>query len=147
MPKEVPAFLWAETADNLSNPADKTGNGALGCLTQMRFEFAESRLDWIEVWRICRQINQTRACRFDGLLDTRNLVDAGIVYKNGGAALEDGDNAFFYVGNKHRAVHGPFKYKRRYHCALPQPSDEGNDFPVSLRCIADQPLSARTATA
>ena len=146
MPKEVPAFLWAEATDKPTNPADKTGNGALSCLTQVRLEFAEGRLDRIEVWRVCRQVNQTRAGRFDGVLDARNLVDAGIVYKNGVAALEDGDNAFFYVGNKHRAIHGPFKYKRRYHCALPQPSNECNDFPVSLRGIADQPLSARTAT-
>src|SRR5437763_16435554 len=113
----------------------------------MRLEFAEGRLDRIEIGRICRQVKQTRAYCFDRLLDTRNLVDAGIVYNNDVAALEGGGNAFFYVGNKHRAIHRTFKYKRRYHCALPQPSNECNDFPVPLRCIADQPLSARTATA
>jgi hypothetical protein len=113
----------------------------------MRLEFAEGWLDRIEIWRIGRQVKQARACRIDRFFVSRNLVDAGIVYDNDVAALESRGNAFLDLGNEHRAVHGAIKYERRYHCPLPQASDERDNFPVSFRCIADQPLSARTATA
>jgi hypothetical protein len=32
MPEEVPAFLWAETTDNATDPAQKARYGALSCI-------------------------------------------------------------------------------------------------------------------
>lgn len=52
-----------------------------------------------------------------------------------------------HISKKHRPVYRPFKYERRDHGALAQAGDKRNDFPVPLRRIANQPLSALTTTA
>jgi hypothetical protein len=70
-----------------------------------------------------------------------------IIYDDDFAALEDWDNALPHISKKHRPVHGTVKHERRDHGAIPQAGDKRKYFPMPLRRIADQPLSARTATA
>jgi hypothetical protein len=52
MPEEILAFLWAETGSNATDPSQESWNRAFGGLPQVRLEFAEGRLDRVEVWRI-----------------------------------------------------------------------------------------------
>jgi hypothetical protein len=54
----------------------------------MRLEFAEGRLDRVEVWRIRRKVNQLCTRRFDRLLKASDLVSWKIVYNDDVAALE-----------------------------------------------------------
>src|SRR5215467_5085900 len=72
----------------------------------MRLEFAEGRLDRVEVWGIRRKVNQLRARRFDRLPDASHLVGWKIVYHDDVAALDDRDNALLHINKKHRPVDG-----------------------------------------
>ena len=89
MLEEVPAFLWAEAADDAAAPMQKAGNGALGGLAQMRLEFAEGQLDRVEVWRIRWKVKQRRTRCFNCLPDASNPVSWKIVYHDDVAALEE----------------------------------------------------------
>jgi hypothetical protein len=64
-PEEVSAFLWAEISNNATDPAQEVRDRVLGRFAQMRLHFAEGRLDWVEVRRIRRKINQRGPRRFD----------------------------------------------------------------------------------
>src|SRR5262249_61072856 len=79
--------------------------------------------------------------------DASHFVGWKMIYDDDFAALEDWDNALPHISKKHRPVHGTVKHERRDHGAIPQAGDKRNYFPMPLRRIADQPLSARTATA
>jgi hypothetical protein len=46
----------------------------------MRLEFAEGRLDWVEVWRIRWKVKHRCTCRFDRLRDASDLVGWKIVH-------------------------------------------------------------------
>ena len=59
----------------------------------MRLEFAEGRLDRVEVWRIRWEVKQRRTHRFDRLPDASHFVGWKIIYDDDFAALEDRDNA------------------------------------------------------
>src|SRR5262249_3152055 len=147
MPEEVPAFLWAETTDGATDPTQKARNGALSCLAYVRVDFADGRLDRVEGWRIRWEVKQRRTRRFDRLPDASHFVGWKIIDDDDFAALEDWDNALPHISKKHRPVHGTLKHERCDHGALPQAGDKRNYFPMPLRRIADQPLSAPTATA
>jgi len=57
--------LWAEISNNATDPAQEVRDRVLGRFAQMRLHFAEGRLDWVEVRRIRRKINQRGPRRFD----------------------------------------------------------------------------------
>src|ERR1700758_3523494 len=143
--EEISAFLWRESLDDAANSAQQTANGALSCLAQMRLQFAEGHLDGIEVRRVRRQINQCRTHRFDRLSDAGHLVDRQIVHHDNVAALEGRNKILFHISKEQRSIHGAFKDERRGHSALAQGADKGDDFPVPVRRVIDQPLAARIA--
>lgn len=147
MAEEVPAFLRAETPDYATDPAQKARYGALSCPTQMSLEFAEGRLDRVEVWRIRWEVKQLCTRPLDRLPDTNDLVSRQIIYDDDVTALKDRDDALPHIGKKHRPVHGTLKHERRDHGALAQAGDKRNYFPMPLRRIADQALSARATAA
>src|ERR1700682_5466810 len=111
----------------------------------MRLYFAEGRLDRVEIRRIWRQKTQRRARCFDCLLDAGNLVGWKIVHDDDIAALECWNQTLFYISKKHRSIYGSLEYERCDHRAMPQAGHEGKCFPMSVRRVADQPLSARAA--
>jgi len=49
MAEKVEAFLVAYSSQERANSAPEFRNGALGCLSQERFEFAEDLLDRVEI--------------------------------------------------------------------------------------------------
>jgi hypothetical protein len=49
MAKKVEAFLVAYSSQERANSAPEFRNGALGCLSQERFEFAEDLLYRVEI--------------------------------------------------------------------------------------------------
>src|SRR6201988_5126441 len=145
--EEISAFLWRESLHDAANSAQQTANGALSCLAQMRLQFAEGHLDGIEVRRVGRQINQCCPRRFDRLSDAGHLVDRQIVHHDNLAALEGRNKILFHISKEQRSIHGAFKDERRGHSALAQGADKGDDFPVPVRRVIDEPLAARTAAA
>src|SRR5499427_31352 len=100
-------------------------NGALAGLTQVSLQFADGQL----------------------FVDTGNLVDWNIVHDHDIAAPERGSETLLHVSEEHRPVHRALDNEWRDHCTNPQPSHEGDRFPISERGITDQPLAARTAAA
>ena len=144
MPEEVPAFLWAEFGNNATDPAHETRDCVLGRLAQMRLHFAEGGFDRVEIRRIRRKMKQRRARCFDRLLDAGNLVSRKIVHDDDIAALECWNKALFHISKKHWSIHGSFEYERSDHRTMSQAGDESECFPMSVRRVADQPLSART---
>lgn len=72
----------------------------------MSLEFAEGRLDRVEVWRIRWELEQLRTRRLDRLPDTNDLVSRQIIYDDDVAALKDRDDALPHISKKHRPVHG-----------------------------------------
>src|SRR5262249_31131216 len=129
MAKEVPAFARAEVGNNATDPTHEAGHRMLGRLAQMRLKFAESQLDGVEVRRILREIDERRACRFDRLRDTGDLVDRQMVHEHDLAALEGWDKALLDIDEKHRSAHGALDHKRCSHSALSQTAHEGDCFP------------------
>jgi len=143
--QEVPAFLWTEGLNNAADPAQQARNCVLGCLAQMRLEFAEGLLDGVEVGRIGRQIKECRIRRFDRLPDTGDLMHRQIVHDNDVAATERWNKALLHVSEKHRPIHSALKHERCGHPAPAQTSHESDCFPMSVRRVVDQSLAARTA--
>lgn len=145
--QEVPAFAWGEDPHNAPNSAQQARNGALGSLAQMRLQFAEGQLDWIEIGRIGRQISQCRPCGFDRLPGAGHLVDRQVVHHDNVAALEGRNKIVLHISEKHCSVHGTLKDERCSHPAQTQAADKRDDFPVPVRHVIDQPLADRAATA
>ena len=69
MSEIIGAFLCGEIGNGATDPTPEARDRMLGCLAQMRLEFAEGQFDWVEVRRILRKINQRSARSFDGLRD------------------------------------------------------------------------------
>jgi len=133
MLEEVPAFLRAEIPDYATDPAQKARYGALSCRTQMSLEFAEGRLDRVEVGRIRWKVEQLCTDSLDRLPDTDELVSRQIIHDDDVTAPKDRDDALRHIGQKHRPVHGALKHERRDHGALAQAGDKRDYFPMPLR--------------
>ena len=80
MSEVVGTFVGAEPRQERANGAAKMGKRSLGELAQECLEFAEGRLDRVEVWRIRRKVKQIRTRCFDRLLEASDLVSWKIVY-------------------------------------------------------------------
>ena len=75
------------------------------------------------------------------------LVGWKIVHHDNIAALECRNQTLFHISKKHRSIHGSLEYERCDHRAMPQAGHESECFPMSVRRVADQPLSAQAAAA
>ncbi len=49
MPQEISAFLCAESGQDAADSATEARNSLLGRFAQMRLQFAEGLLDWVEI--------------------------------------------------------------------------------------------------
>src|SRR5262245_9278781 len=145
MPEKVPAFSWAEIGNNATDPAQEARDRVLRRLAQMRLHFAEGRLDRVEIWRIRRKIKKRGTRRFDCLFDADDLMSGEIVHDDDISSLECWNKPKFHISKKHRPIHGSLEHEGRDHRAMPQAGHESECFPMSVRCVANQPLSARTA--
>jgi hypothetical protein len=65
MSEVIIALLRTECGDEGADPAREARNSSLGCFSEMRFQFAERLLDWIEVRRIFGEVTQSRTGRFN----------------------------------------------------------------------------------
>ena len=70
----ISAFVWREGVEERSDAVPQGINGALGGFSEKGFELCEELLDWIEVRRIGRQVQQGRSFSFDRLAYSRDLV-------------------------------------------------------------------------
>jgi hypothetical protein len=76
MAKEISAFLRAESGDDATTQEPQ--NRTFGRLAKMRLEFAEGGLDWVEVRRILRKVNQRRRDKRPQELHPLELANEGL---------------------------------------------------------------------
>lgn len=145
--QEIPTFLWRESLQDATDSAQQARDGVLGGLAQVCLQFAEGHFDRIEIWRIGRQIKQPRPCCFDRLPDAGHLVDRQIVHHDDVAALEGRNKTSLHVSKKQGSIHGALKDERCGHPAQTQAAHKGDDFPVPVWRVIDEPLADRTAAA
>jgi hypothetical protein len=112
----------------------------------MRFEFAERHLDWIEVWRVLRQIAQYCTNRLNRFLHARNLVGRKIVHHDHVVALERRSQALLDIGQETRPIDWSINDHRRHHPIMAQGGHERDRLPMSVRNVTDQSLAAQAAS-
>jgi len=145
--QEIPTFLWREGLHHATDSAQQARDGVLGCLAQVRLQFAESHFDRIEIGRIGRQIKQRRPCCFDCLPDAGHLVDRQVVHQDDVAAPEGRNKTSLHISQKQGSIHGALKDERCDHPAQAQGADKGDDFPVPVRRVIDEPFANGAAAA
>src|SRR5436309_394371 len=115
-------------------------DGPLRKLSQIGFEFAERQLNWVEVWRVRRQILNCRAASFDCLPHASNFVDRTVVHHNDVTPPEGWAQALLDISQECWPVHGALNNHRCVHPIMAQAADESDGFPFSLRNMTDKPL-------
>src|SRR5262249_3712292 len=113
--------------------------------SQIGFEFAERQLNWIEVWRVCRQILNSRTASLDRLLNASYFLHSTVVHHNDVTRLEGRPQDLLDISQECWPVHGSLHHHRCRHSIMAQAGNEGDGFPVSLRNRTDQPLATRAA--
>jgi hypothetical protein len=74
-------------------------------------------------------------------------MDRQIVHHDNLAALEGRNKTLFHIGKKQGSIHGTLKDERCGHPAQTQGAHKGDDFPMPMRRVIDQPLTDRVAAA
>jgi hypothetical protein len=74
-------------------------------------------------------------------------MDRQIVHHDNLAALEGRNKRLFHIGKKQGSIHATLKDERGGHPAQTQGADKGDDFPMPVRRVIDQPLTGRVAAA
>src|SRR5712671_2580950 len=146
MPEIADTFGGFERSNERAHASLQPSDGALRGFAQQYLQRVEHQLDWIEFWRIRRQVAQACAGGLDRLLDADDFVEGDIVDHHNVAALEYRNQTLFDVGEEGLAVHGSFDHHRRHDTGLTEARDERQRFPVSHWHIPDQTLSARVPT-
>src|SRR5882724_1314604 len=139
-------LTWREIletgADDRPQVLDRTGGG----LAKDRFELGEELLDRIEIRTVRREVEKNRFARLDSLADARKLVNADVVHDDDVDALESWSQDLLDVGQEAPAIHRPIQQQGRRDAIVAQRRNEGRRFPMAIRYLADEPLTARSAT-
>ena len=122
-------------------------HGAFGRFTQQGFELGKELLDWIEVGRVGRQVEQRCARGLDGLAYAQHLVSAEIIQHDDVAWRKAGHEDLLDIGQERVAVHGPVDHARCGERRRSQGCYKGRRLPVPLRNFADEAFAARSPTA
>ncbi len=97
--------MGCECVEQISNPVPEGINGTLGGLAQQCLELGEELLDWVEVGRIGRQVEQHSTRGFDGVADACDLVSPEIVEDDDVARPQGGRQDLLDIGEERIAVH------------------------------------------
>ena len=139
------AFLRRKFAECFGDFAPQAGDGAGRCLAQEGFEFGEDLFDGIEVGRLGRQIAHMRARCFDGILDASDFMAGQVVHDDDLARLEGWHQKLLDPGAECLAIHRAVQRQRRTEPIAAQGCDKCGGAPMAIWCLAQKPLSGRTA--
>src|SRR3954452_14081524 len=125
---------WAEVVSALGRaealqeradgcPEDLTGPGRR--FAHERLELGEELLDWVEVRRVGRQIEDAGPHGLDRLAHSRILVSGVVVHHHDVAHLEFRGKHPPHVGPEPLTRHGSIQHERRNHPARPQARHKG----------------------
>src|SRR6516164_3719880 len=113
MSEVVTAFCTRKCRYESTDPAAQITNGPLGKFSQIGFEFAERQLNWVEVWRVRRQILDSPTAGLDRLLHASNFVNPTVVHRNDVTGLEGRLQDLLDIGQECWPVHGALNNHRR----------------------------------
>jgi hypothetical protein len=97
MAEKVEAFLVAYSSQERANSAPEFRNGALGGLSEERFEFAENLLDRVEIRRIRWQIECRRTHSLDRVRHTGYLMSRKVVHDDDVTVVERWSQTLFDI--------------------------------------------------
>ena len=144
--EEICTFLGIEGAGNQADSTIESFDSALGGLAQMRFQFTEALFDWIEVWRILRQVSQMSPHSFDCLSHPSDLVRRKIIHDDRIATTERRGQTLFDISDEGQPVHWSVDDEWRDHSIVAQAGYKGDGLPMSMRRVADQSNAPWTST-
>jgi hypothetical protein len=125
--------------------AAQTPYGSLGGFAQERLKLGEGVFDRIEVRRVGRQVEETRARRLDPLAGGRPLVAGQVVHDDDVALTQFWNKDALDIGLEGVAVDRAIEHERRDHAARGQASDESRRFPMAVRDADTQAFAAAAA--
>src|SRR4030081_3072719 len=120
MAEIVGAFLGTELWDKRWDFSIEGWNSSRGHFAHEGFEFAVRHLDWIEVWRVLRQVANCRPRLLNRLSNTGNQVNPAVSHEHQVLAPERGNQALLDIGEEHPTVHGTLDHHWRGHFIVAQ---------------------------
>jgi hypothetical protein len=126
------AFAWTEGGNERADSAPETRNRPFGCLSQKSFELGERHFDWVEVWRIARQVAQSCAGGLNGFAYPGDFVSFETVNDNDVAGFEHWNKTLLKVGEEDFAVHGPLDQERGDDPIVTKLGHKGEGLPMRL---------------
>ena len=143
--KVVSAFDRCEEVDHAADRRPEAIDGSLGGLAQERLELGESVLDWVEVGRVGRQVEEARARRLDPLSGRLPLVAGQVVHDDDVALAQFGNEDALDIGLEGVAIDWAVEHEGRDHATGGQAGDESRRFPVAMRDADAQAFAAAAA--
>jgi len=122
-------------------------DGSLGSLAQERFELCEDLLDRIEIGTVGRQEEELRSDRSKRTSDSFCFVTAEIVDDDDVAGFERGQKKLLDISAEAVAVDRSIDHAWRVDAVAAQRRKEGQSPPVSVRDLAQEPVTARRPAA
>ncbi len=108
-------------------------DGSCRRAAQQRLQLREGHLDWVEVARVGRELEEPGSHRLNSLADAADLVGRQIVHDDRVAGLERWSEHVGHVGAEGLPVHGTVKQPGCGDAAGAQTRRHGGGFPVALR--------------
>jgi len=103
-------------------------------------------LDRIEVGAVWREIEQHCAAGFDSLADASNFMNSDIIHDDNVASLEGWSKDLLDISQKGWAIHRSIQQEGRSDAIVTQRCDKGRSLPMTMRHLADEPLTTRSST-
>src|SRR3979411_2349291 len=135
MAEIVGAFLGTELWDKGADCSVEGWNSSRTHFAHECFEFAVSHLDWIEVWRVLRQVANCRPRLLNRLSTTGNQVNPAVIHDDDVIAPERGNQALLDIGEEHLTGHGALDHHWRGHFIVAQGGHESDRLPCSKRKV------------
>jgi hypothetical protein len=104
-------------------------------------ELGEDLLDWIEVWAVGRQEQESRASCPDGGSDGGLLVTGEIIHDDDVALAKRGSEQLFNPCGKGESVDRLVEHEGRGNPLAAQRGDEGHRLPVAVGHLGMEPLT------
>src|SRR5215470_2746669 len=120
---------------------------ALRSFAQESLQRMKNHLNWIEIWRIRRQVAQCCAASLDCLLYAEGFVERDVVDHHHIPAFERGNQTLFDISKEGLSVHGSLDNHGRNDPGLTEASNERHCFPMCHRNTADPKRSLCSASA
>ena len=137
----VGAFLRCEFVEERTDPSPCGLDGPFAGFFEQGFKFGEDLFDGVQVWRIGRQEEQVCADRADGRSNGLALVAAQIIDDDNVAWFEGRDEKLLHIGREADGVDGAIEDRWRINPVMAKRSQEGQGFPVTVRCFGVEPRS------